>query len=99
MFNFGQDLKLKRACKVRITANGDHEVAKGTDHNSHVTVFLNQARALGFLKLFYEKCVCVCMHVISKMPIEIAKLIKFTDFTNLSGIPHFRTTFKGLKTH
>ena len=24
------------------------------------------------------------------MPIEIAKLIKFTDFTNFSGIPHFR---------
>ena len=36
---------------------------------------------------------------ISKMPIEIAKLIKFTDFTNFSGIPHFRTPFKGLKTH
>jgi len=36
---------------------------------------------------------------ILKMPTEIAKLIKFTDFTNFSGIPHFRTTFKGLKTH
>ena len=36
---------------------------------------------------------------ISKMPIEIAKLIKFTDFTNFNGIPHFRTILKGLKTH
>ena len=35
--------------------------------------------------------------IISKMPIEIAKLIKFTDFTNFSGIPQFHTTFKGLK--
>ena len=54
--------------------------------------------APGFLKCF-TKSVCVCMYVISKTPIEIAKLIKFTDFTNFSGILNFRTTLKGLKTH